>query len=903
MPSPTSSSPHPPRISSLLPSSPTFLPATDQNAPRQRKKRDLLKNYYGVSAGSGQDDADNVKEQKPDPLNLDNYAFNAELCVNNALVKEHLPELIQRDNELVSAIKQLDGDMKTLVYENYNKFIAATDTIKKMRTDIDDMQKEMAKLSDHLKNISEASTNINNGLAEKRDSIRKLSGVHNLLQKLNFVFELPTRLRQCLNKKLYSQAVRYYARTSNLLVHYRHIPAFKKIEDECLTIMDQVKHDVRQKLASDKSTMKEIAESVGLLIGMNAMSPLELAQEYMKCGAAQLRRVKASAVQHVKTMVIMDTPAPDSSESEAEALSPEIRLLVDQVDYLDRIFLEELTIFVDGYYVYFLSEETPISPKSFDSHTSGQPTFSAVIPSNERQKVKDDLNSTVDAILKEYFGVVNDILKIPEDITQLAPLRYLHVLDKLHQDVYKMELLKQRTKVHKKVNALAFDLLSRIISAIFAKVKKEFVGRYDSYNPDTQADLLEFVRTLNNWIKDTLVNQCLPILENFARPNRTFMQNTELGTDDILDQIQRNLDVFWISFSDEMLSYSHSKHGDKAAFSCLLMSRSALELCNGTVEGVMAAYNDVLFSKKTDMSHAGPKLGPPKRRNPQVVTTGGGTAGGLGGSYGSRPNLRDGPVEVEDVQIRAREIAGHCRLTAQKLLTCLVEMLANQLSLVVQEHMQTTEWTAIPAVTSVSPTWIRIVEELGMREVQVGQLYPDDASERKDRASLDSNRRSSRAPTHSRSGSQQLYKNPHSASSTNSFSSGYKMNLGGGGGGRYDAMLSNIDKLFAERIEYYGKVELTKGSVLNGIAKIVLKCFQEETRLVTFNTEGFHQIQVDSEYLRTHFWPYMSDDRLLGNLLDEVLTSASRRCVDPQALEYAAIDSILSSVDVKIGQQ
>ena len=114
----------------------------------------------------------------------------------------------------------------------------------------------------------------------------------------------------------------------------------------------------------------------------------------------------------------------------------------------------------------------------------------------ERQKVKDNLNSTVDAILKEYFGVVNDILKIPvrmsvpdndvkadrfgspvqDDITQLAPLRYLHVLDKLHQDVYNMELLKQRTKIHKKVNALAFDLLSRIIGAIFAKVKKEFVG-------------------------------------------------------------------------------------------------------------------------------------------------------------------------------------------------------------------------------------------------------------------------------------------------------------------------------------------------------------------------------------------------------------------------------------------
>ena len=33
-------------------------------------------------------------------------------------------------------IKELDGDMKTLVYNNYNKFIAATDTIKKVRLSV-----------------------------------------------------------------------------------------------------------------------------------------------------------------------------------------------------------------------------------------------------------------------------------------------------------------------------------------------------------------------------------------------------------------------------------------------------------------------------------------------------------------------------------------------------------------------------------------------------------------------------------------------------------------------------------------------------------------------------------------------------------------------------------------------
>lgn len=29
-------------------------------------------------------------------------------------------------------IREIDGDMKTLVYENYSKFISATDTIRKV---------------------------------------------------------------------------------------------------------------------------------------------------------------------------------------------------------------------------------------------------------------------------------------------------------------------------------------------------------------------------------------------------------------------------------------------------------------------------------------------------------------------------------------------------------------------------------------------------------------------------------------------------------------------------------------------------------------------------------------------------------------------------------------------------
>lgn len=39
---------------------------------------------------------------------------------------------MDHENEVIKDTQTLHSDMQTLVYENYNKFISATDTIKKV---------------------------------------------------------------------------------------------------------------------------------------------------------------------------------------------------------------------------------------------------------------------------------------------------------------------------------------------------------------------------------------------------------------------------------------------------------------------------------------------------------------------------------------------------------------------------------------------------------------------------------------------------------------------------------------------------------------------------------------------------------------------------------------------------
>lgn len=61
-------------------------------------------------------------------------------------------------------MKKLDSDMQMLVYENYNKFISATDTIRKMAQNVEGMETEMSDLGSSMDRISDSSAKVNKAL-------------------------------------------------------------------------------------------------------------------------------------------------------------------------------------------------------------------------------------------------------------------------------------------------------------------------------------------------------------------------------------------------------------------------------------------------------------------------------------------------------------------------------------------------------------------------------------------------------------------------------------------------------------------------------------------------------------------------------------------------------------------
>lgn len=99
--------------------------------------------FGGGEAGSG-------------PLSeLDSPTFNAEEFAQKALATSGLAELLTLQARVLGEMRALDAERKALVYDNYSKLISATETIRRMRTNMDPLNPVAATLDPAVARIYE----------------------------------------------------------------------------------------------------------------------------------------------------------------------------------------------------------------------------------------------------------------------------------------------------------------------------------------------------------------------------------------------------------------------------------------------------------------------------------------------------------------------------------------------------------------------------------------------------------------------------------------------------------------------------------------------------------------------------------------------------------------------------
>ena len=138
----------PNRSSDASPNPTTQQQQQQQQQQQPRRNRAALREYYNLKK------APSTPSEPPDdaseassihdfstsdiaPSLLDSPSFDASSYIQNVLETQSLGELLKTYNGVLTDIRALDAEKKALVYDNYSKLIAATETIRRMRANMD----------------------------------------------------------------------------------------------------------------------------------------------------------------------------------------------------------------------------------------------------------------------------------------------------------------------------------------------------------------------------------------------------------------------------------------------------------------------------------------------------------------------------------------------------------------------------------------------------------------------------------------------------------------------------------------------------------------------------------------------------------------------------------------------
>ena len=95
---------------------------------------------------------------------MDSSSFNVNAFFKDFVKDRSLVQVIEKNNQLFTESKQLDSDLQTLVYENYSKFMAASDTLAEIHLEMSALDTDLEDLRNSVKSINKTYETVEDSL-------------------------------------------------------------------------------------------------------------------------------------------------------------------------------------------------------------------------------------------------------------------------------------------------------------------------------------------------------------------------------------------------------------------------------------------------------------------------------------------------------------------------------------------------------------------------------------------------------------------------------------------------------------------------------------------------------------------------------------------------------------------
>jgi hypothetical protein len=209
-------------------------------------------------------------------FDMDSKMFDMRTYLNDQIKTKEIDELIKMDNQINSEIRSLDGDLQTMVYENYNKFIAATDIVKNIKNNMKDLDVELEALKDSITKINTSYSNVDNRLKYKWKEIKRLDTLEKGISHFTNLRELPDALREAIEKyesnsesiSVLEKPLNEYIGYQSMLEEYKDTSFLTSLNEEISNNVMKIKNHLRKDIERAERDNEEFFKMCKYLISL-----------------------------------------------------------------------------------------------------------------------------------------------------------------------------------------------------------------------------------------------------------------------------------------------------------------------------------------------------------------------------------------------------------------------------------------------------------------------------------------------------------------------------------------------------------------------------------------------------------------------------------------------------------
>ena len=200
-------------------------------------------------------------------FDIDSKMFDMKTYFKDQVRAKQMDELIKMDNQVNSEIRSLDGELQTLVYENYNKFISATDIVKSIKNNMNELDVELDSLKESISKINTSYENIDDKLKYKWKEIRRLDTLQTDLNRLKDLRELPDTFKEAISQyennsdsiEILEDPIKQYIDFKDVLENFKDSSFMSNLYEEISNNVAKVKNYLRRDIE------REERDSISLL--------------------------------------------------------------------------------------------------------------------------------------------------------------------------------------------------------------------------------------------------------------------------------------------------------------------------------------------------------------------------------------------------------------------------------------------------------------------------------------------------------------------------------------------------------------------------------------------------------------------------------------------------------------